>query len=87
MFNIVINYIFINSEQYFEFKPLRYWEFSITLIFSRQILATLHVRHVKPSPTIQLAHAKALKKVNAQYDMTRVALKTFTFGKARNPCP
>jgi hypothetical protein len=41
--------------------------------------ATLHVRHVKPSPTILPAHAKALEKVNAQYDMTRVALKTFTF--------
>jgi hypothetical protein len=24
--------------------------------------ATLHVRHVKPSPTIQLAHAKDLEK-------------------------
>jgi hypothetical protein len=42
--------------------------------------ATLHVRHVKPSPTIQLAHTRALEKVNARYDMTRVALKTFTFG-------
>jgi hypothetical protein len=35
---------------------------------------------VKPSPTIQLAHAKALEKVNVRYDMIRVALKTFTFG-------
>jgi hypothetical protein len=42
--------------------------------------ATLHVRHVKPSPTIQLAYAKALENVNARYDMTRVSLKTFTFG-------
>ena len=42
--------------------------------------APLHVRHVKPSPTIQLAHAKTLDKVNARYDMTRLALKTFTFG-------
>ena len=41
---------------------------------------TLHVRHVKPSPTIHLAHAKALEKVNARYDTTRVALKTFSFG-------
>jgi hypothetical protein len=24
--------------------------------------ATLHVRHVKPSPTFQLAHSKALEK-------------------------
>lgn len=37
------------------------------------------MRNVKPSPTIQLAHAKALEKINARYDMTRVALKTFTF--------
>jgi hypothetical protein len=42
--------------------------------------ATLHARQVKPSSTTQLAHAKALEKVNAWYDMTRVALKTFTFG-------
>jgi hypothetical protein len=42
--------------------------------------ATLHVRHVKPLPTIQLAHAKSLERVNARYDMTGVALKTFTFG-------
>ena len=37
------------------------------------------MRHEKPSPTLQLAHAKALVKVNARYDMIRVALKTFTF--------
>jgi hypothetical protein len=47
--------------------------------------ATLHVRHVKPSPTIQLAHAKALEKVNARNDMTRVALKRFTFGAGSKP--
>jgi hypothetical protein len=46
----------------------------------RCIDATLHMRHLKPSLTIQLAHAKALEKVNARYDMTRVALKAFTFG-------
>ena len=40
---------------------------------------TLHVGHVKPSPTIQLDNAKALKKVNDRYDITTVALKTFTF--------
>jgi hypothetical protein len=34
---------------------------------------------VKPSPTIGTAHAKTLEKVNARY-MTRIALKTFTFG-------
>jgi hypothetical protein len=42
--------------------------------------ATLHVRHVKPSPTIQLEHTIALENVNARYDIPRVALKTFTFG-------
>jgi hypothetical protein len=35
---------------------------------------------VKPSPTIQQAHDKSLENVNARYDMTRVALKTFIFG-------
>jgi hypothetical protein len=34
--------------------------------------ATLNMRHVKPSPTIQVVHAKYLDKVNARYDMTRV---------------
>jgi len=42
--------------------------------------ATLHVRHVKPSPDIQPDNAKVLEKVNARYDMTRLALKTSTFG-------
>jgi hypothetical protein len=28
--------------------------------------ATLHVRHVKPSPTIQLAQTKSLETVNAR---------------------
>jgi len=42
--------------------------------------STLHVIHVKPSPTVHLAHANALEIVNARYDMTRVALKTITFG-------
>jgi hypothetical protein len=37
------------------------------------------VRYVKPSPTIQLAYAKALEKVNARY-MTIMALKTLNFG-------
>jgi len=44
--------------------------------------ATLHVKHVKPSPTIPLAHAKALEKVNARYDMTRVSLKYSLSGQA-----
>jgi hypothetical protein len=34
---------------------------------------------VKPSSTIQLAYTKALEKVNARHDMTKVALKTFIF--------
>jgi hypothetical protein len=46
----------------------------------RFIDATLHVGHVKPSSAVELAHAKALERVNARYDMTRVALNTFTFG-------
>jgi hypothetical protein len=37
------------------------------------------VKRVKPSPKIQLAHAKALEKINVRYDVTRVALKTFMF--------
>lgn len=39
--------------------------------------ATLNVRHVKQSSTIHLAHAKHLQKVDARYDITRVALKIF----------
>jgi hypothetical protein len=35
---------------------------------------------VRPSPTIHLDHAKALVTVNTRYGMTRLALKTFTFG-------
>lgn len=41
---------------------------------------TLHVRHEIPSPTIHLAHAKALEKANARFDMNSVVLKTLTFG-------
>jgi hypothetical protein len=41
--------------------------------------AALHVSHVKPSPDIDLDHAKVLEKVNDRY-MTSVALKTSTFG-------
>ena len=40
---------------------------------------TLFVKHVKPSPSLLLAHTNALEKVNARYDVTRVVLKTFTF--------
>ena len=42
--------------------------------------AALYVRHVKPNPSILIAHTQALKKANARYDVTKVALKTFTFG-------
>jgi hypothetical protein len=35
-------------------------------VMSAKADATLHVKHVKPSPTIQLAHAKALEKLNAR---------------------
>ena len=41
--------------------------------------AALFVRHVKPNPSIFIAHSRALQKVNARYDVTKVALKTFTF--------
>jgi len=53
---------------------------SDTGAFFKFLDATLHVIHSKPSPKIQPAHAKALGKVNARYDVTQVALKTFTFG-------
>jgi hypothetical protein len=42
--------------------------------------ATLYVRKFKPSPSILLAHSKALTKTNARYDVTRVDVRTFTFG-------
>ena len=44
--------------------------------------AVLYVRHVKSNPSILIAHTQALKKANARYDVTKVALKTFTFGSA-----
>jgi hypothetical protein len=39
--------------------------------------ATLHVRHVKPSPIVQLGYTKVLETVKARYDITRVAIKTY----------
>ena len=42
--------------------------------------AALYVRHVKPNPSILIAHAQALKKANARYDVRKVAQKTLTFG-------
>jgi hypothetical protein len=39
---------------------------------------TLYVRHVKSSPTIWLT-LNALEKVNARYNLSRAALKTFSF--------
>ena len=41
--------------------------------------AALYVRHVKPNPSLFIAHTQTLKKANARYDITKVALKTFTF--------
>jgi hypothetical protein len=49
--------------------------------------ATLHVRLVKPSPTIRLTHANYLETANARYGMTSVALKTFTLGAGSNSVP
>jgi len=49
--------------------------------------ATIHVKRLKPPHTIQLAHAKALKKVNAGYDMSRVMLKKFTIGAGSKSLP
>lgn len=40
--------------------------------------ATLLVRRVKVSPTILIAHAKALSTTSAKYPITRVEIKTFT---------
>jgi hypothetical protein len=40
--------------------------------------ATLRVRKVRISPTVALAHAKALEYANAKYPMQRVECKTFT---------
>jgi hypothetical protein len=42
--------------------------------------ASLYVRKIKPSPNILLAHSKALTKTNARYDVTRVDVRSFTFG-------
>lgn len=52
-----------------------------TGVFFMFLDAKLHLRHVHPSPTIQLAHKKGLEKVNARYT-SRVAVKSFTFGAA-----
>lgn len=41
--------------------------------------AKLHVRHVKPSPTFQLALTKFLEKVKDRYDVTSVTIKYVTF--------
>jgi hypothetical protein len=42
------------------------------------VKATLRVRKVRISPTVALAHAKALEYGNAKYPMQRVECKTFT---------
>ena len=44
----------------------------------RILEAMLHVRQVKVSPTVALAHAKALEKTTAKYPVTRVLIKSFT---------
>ena len=42
------------------------------------ISAVLHVRKVKLSPSVFLAHAKALERTNAKYPIRRAICKTFT---------
>jgi hypothetical protein len=46
--------------------------------------ATLYVRKIKSSPNILLAHSKALTKTNARYDVTRVDVRSFTFGAGQS---
>ena len=40
--------------------------------------AALYVRKVKLSPTVQLAHIKALERGTAKFPIKRVEVKTFT---------
>ena len=42
--------------------------------------AALYMRHVKPNPSLLIAHTQALKETTSRYDVTKVALKTVTFG-------
>ena len=42
--------------------------------------ATLRVKHIKAGLSIYLAHTKTSEQINARYDITKVILKTFTFG-------
>lgn len=46
---------------------------------AKAIFKLNYVKLVKPSPSIQLAHAKALEIVILRYDMTKVAKTSFTF--------
>ena len=39
---------------------------------------SLFVRKIKPNPSVQLAHMKALQRGTAKYSLRRVQLKTFT---------
>ena len=44
----------------------------------------MRVRHVNPSPSIQLSHSHALEKGNDRYDINTVQPKTYTFGADSN---
>lgn len=46
--------------------------------------AALYVKKVKPAPSILMSHMKALEKVNARYDITRVDVRSFTFGAGQS---
>ena len=47
--------------------------------------AVLYVRHVKPNPSILIAHMQELNKTNARYD-TKVALKSSRLVRAVKAC-
>ena len=42
---------------------------------------SLFVRKIKPNPSVQLAHIKALQHGTAKYPLRRVQLKTFTVSR------
>jgi len=46
---------------------------------SSKFVDATYVQRVMPSPAVLLSHMKCLSKVPAQYDLTRLVLKTFTF--------
>lgn len=69
---VEIQFIFTKSKSELQFLSTR----GDTRAFFRFLDVTLHVKHVKLSPTIQLAYAKVFEKLNDRYDMNRMVLKT-----------